>query len=108
MFPNNFFPTTYFPDNYFGPEEFKPGIPGRERVEVKKAPHKPNEIGILSKNDNIQPLDRIEYKEEFTESLIEDALLHEPKPVETLQEKLRDEEDVGLLLAIVELHEDEY
>ena len=106
MFPKNFFPVTYFPANYFAPAEIIPGHSGRENDETEKDyPHLTPDLAILEKSLEVESPIELKYQEELTEQLIEEALSLDRKEVTTLQEKLKDEEEIMLMLAIVEAHE---
>jgi len=103
MFPNNYFAVTYFPDNYFGPAEFTGGKPsGREDEKQAK-----REITILKEEITKPKIDglRVEYNEKSTQELIERELSKQPKPA-TLQEKIEDENEIDLILAIIESYDD--
>mgnify|MGYP005818417823 CR=1 FL=1 len=112
MFPKSFFPQQFFPENYFPSGVLvSGGHAGRETVESGKEPstqtiEKPILAVDIEKASIVEYDDSKIYDPSLTEGLIEKALDEETKRVTTLQDKIRDEEEILLILGIIEAHED--
>ena len=113
MFGAGYCSKSYFGGGYFGPAPTG-GTPWgvveavteniTEEFEKETNPIT-NEIGILQRDVDKLPEVADVYQESFTHELIEKALDNENKHFNNLQDKLDGEEDILLLMAIIEAHE---
>ena len=107
MFPKNFFPSTYFPSNYFAPAEIPNGHSGRDIEEnLKENSTLNDEISILELPVKVETEVQLEFNDSLTNELIEDALNTQSKELSLLQEKLREEQEIELILAIISANDD--
>lgn len=117
MFGNAYFGSAYFGDTYWGPAEAtedllgggkdgklsKAEVAGLKVIYDKKIPHDEEIVSILESQESQVMPEVVEIPHDLVVELGQEVI--ESQVIPTIEDKLEFEDDIGLILAIIEAHE---